>query len=189
MNIILGSVDRMNDIISTLLDVSRIDAGKLGIEYSLVDVGALVNTIVQELSVHAKNKKVNLSFLAPATPLTAVTDPLLLAEAYANLVSNAIKYTPALGKISVTLEASKDGLSLSVKDSGLGIPIKLQDQVFSKFFRGSNVVKWDTSGTGLGLYVVKQIADALEGKTWFTSREGRGSSFYFKIPTTPSTRQ
>ncbi|GAC1386927.1 MAG: hypothetical protein NVS1B7_6670 [Candidatus Saccharimonadales bacterium] len=182
MEIILSSVDRMNNIITTLLDVSRIEAGKLSVEAKQIDVRELCSTIIYELSQSTKDKNIKLHYAALTEPLLVTTDPLLIAEAYSNLISNAIKYTPELGSVNVSIAVQDNGVLLTVKDNGYGIPKHMQNQIFTKFFRASNVVKRDTTGTGLGLYMVKQIADALKGKVWFTSEENRGTMFYFWIP-------
>ena len=109
-------------------------------------------------------------------------DPLLLGEIYTNLISNAIKYTPDEGSVKVKLDVKDDDVVFKVQDTGYGIPKELQNQVFTKFFRGSNIQKKDTSGTGLGLYMVKQIADVMGGRLSFKSRENVGTSFIFALP-------
>jgi PAS domain S-box-containing protein len=183
MDIILSSVDRMNDLITTLLDISRIETGKLSIQRGPVNLDELCKTIIQELESVASNKKVALTYECQLKPQLVQTDQLLVAEAYANLISNAVKYTAAKGSVKVTLRRdSKDTIIFCVTDNGLGIPRKMQGQIFTKFFRASNVLEYDTTGTGLGLYMVKQIADALKGKTWFKSQEGKGTTFYFALP-------
>jgi signal transduction histidine kinase len=105
-----------------------------------------------------------------------------LKEIIINLVSNAIKYTPEEGSVHVEVKARTRDIMVSVKDTGWGIPEFAQDQVFSKFFRAHNVVKRETTGTGLGLYLVKGLLDLIEGKIWFESTEGVGTTFFFTIP-------
>jgi two-component system sensor histidine kinase VicK len=113
------------------------------------------------------------------------TDSLIAKEIVSNLTSNAIKYTPDGGSVTLKLTQRKLGTVLSVHDTGLGIPKESQDQIFTKFFRAPNVVKLETSGTGIGLYLVKGLAERLGGDVWFTSEEHKGSTFYFLLPNEP----
>jgi two-component system sensor histidine kinase VicK len=97
-------------------------------------------------------------------------------------VTNAIKYTPNGGKVKLALRARKTDVLISVSDSGWGIPLYSQDQVFSKFFRAHNIVNRETSGIGLGLYLVKGLLDAIGGHIWFDSEEGKGTTFFITLP-------
>ncbi len=100
-----------------------------------------------------------------------------------NLFENAIHYTPSGGKILISLESKDKQVQFSIKDTGIGIPEDQQHRVFSKFFRASNVLRKETEGTGLGLFIAKNIIEAHNGKIWFESKEDKGSTFYFTIPT------
>lgn len=182
MRIILSSIDRMNELINTLLDISRIETGKLQINSSSVDYKEVILPIVREFTPQAVEKNITLSIKTPDKPLPVMADPLLLSEVFSNLLSNAIKYTPPKGKVSVTLAKKDSNIVLSVKDTGYGIPKESQEYLFSKFFRAGNVLQKETFGTGLGLYMVKLIANSIGGKVWFESRENIGSTFYFSIP-------
>lgn len=181
MQTILTAVERMNQLITTLLDVSQLEAGTLSVRAKETDITALLDRIVKELSQAASAKSINLNIDCPAK-LTVRTDPLLLGEIFTNLLSNAIKYTPQKGSVKAKLRLKKDTISYCVKDTGYGIPRSMQDQVFTKFFRASNIQKTDTTGTGLGLYMVKQIADVMGGHLKFESRENKGSEFFFTLP-------
>ncbi len=186
MQIILLSIDRMNDLITTLLDISRIETGQLQINPSSVDYNAIINSITKEFDQVAVDKKIKLSVDLPSEPLMITADPLLLKEVFSNLLSNAIKYTPPKGTISVALSKKGKNVILKVSDTGYGIPKESQSNMFSKFFRAGNVMQKETFGTGLGLYMVKLIANSIGGKVWFESRENTGSTFYFSVPITAS---
>jgi len=99
-----------------------------------------------------------------------------------NLVDNAIRYTPPGGRVTVSLSYDKKEIEFSVKDTGVGIPKDQQERVFTKFFRGANVMRMATEGTGLGLFITKNIIEAHGGKIWFESEENVGTTFHFTIP-------
>jgi PAS domain S-box-containing protein len=181
MQIILTSIGRMNELIDTLLDVTKIEAGKLGLDLKMVKLGAICQEIIDELKQYADLKHITLKTDID-TKLETMTDPLLAKEVFANLLSNAIKYTPDNGTITLRLRGKGNMIVYSVQDTGLGIPEGVQDRIFTKFFRAPNVVRKETSGTGLGLYLVKSIVDNLGGKVWFKSKENQGSTFYFELP-------
>lgn len=182
LEIILGSIERMNDLINTLLDISRIEEGMLAIARQFVNLEQLTEEVVAELRPAVKAKKQKLTIDYQTDDLNATTDPVLVREVCSNLVSNAVKYTPEGGKIDITIAANQQSFVFSVTDSGYGIPKAEHSRVFTKFYRGGNIVDKDTGGTGLGLYLVKQIADQLDGKVTFKSKEGEGSCFVFRLP-------
>ena len=99
-----------------------------------------------------------------------------------NLLDNAIKYTKPGGRLELELSCGIKEVEFKIKDSGLGIPKSQQERVFSKFFRGENIMKVQTEGTGLGLFITKNIIEAHGGKIWFDSKEGKGTTFYFTLP-------
>ncbi len=182
MNIILSSIARMNELITTLLDVSRMEAGKISATPQPLEVSEVLAKIMRELQQQAEEKNLQVTYEIPEQSVIVHSDPLLLNEVYSNLISNAIKYTPQSGEVKIRLEPTESSILFSVKDTGYGIPQQLHGHVFSKFFRADNVKQHDTTGTGLGLYMVKQIAGILNGDVWFESAEDQGSTFYFSLP-------
>lgn len=126
---------------------------------------------------------------------TVYADPKLLRMVLQNLLSNAVKYTPAKGSVSLTMRLARpDDLSktklrhnqqymfISVADSGYGIPKNQQEKIFEKLFRADNVRKMEVEGTGLGLYIIKEVTEKIGGAIWFNSIEGKGTTFYVIIP-------
>lgn len=99
-----------------------------------------------------------------------------------NLLRNAIKYTPKNGKIVISVKKGKKEVNFSIEDNGVGIPKDQQKRIFTKFFRATNIRKIDTTGSGLGLYITKNIVNAHHGKIWFISKEGKGTTFFFNLP-------
>jgi PAS domain S-box-containing protein len=183
LNTIIGASNRMNELISTLLNITRIESGTIAYNPKLLKVPDLISELMPELSLMAKSKDIELGFdTRGKASLKVRTDPLIVKEVIMNLISNAIKYTPEGGGVKIILHSRRADIMLQIKDSGWGIPKASQDQVFSKFFRAQNIVKRETTGTGLGLYLVKGLVETLKGKIWFKSEEGKGTSFYFTLP-------
>lgn len=181
---ILSSMDRMNDIINTLLNISRLEAGKLSLQLSSTLIVNIVDQSLIELQPTIRNKKIRVHTNIPQQD-TIMTDPILAKEVCLNLLSNAIKYTPEGGQISVSVRHTPKEQILKIQDTGYGIPKASKNQIFSKFYRAPNVLDKNESGTGLGLYLVKGLAQALGGRVWFESEESKGTTFYFSIPVKP----
>ncbi len=179
---ITSSVDRMNHLINTLLNITRIEAGGINVKLSHVRLYELAREILHENTPAAKGKDLRIVNKISSDTPPIDTDALLVKEVYANLLSNAIKYTPAGGTITLSLIAKGNSLVFCVRDTGYGIPQTAQKHIFTKFFRADNILSEDVSGTGLGLYFTKTIAEGLNGELWFTSKENTGSSFYFSLP-------
>ncbi len=182
MHVILGSIDHMNDLIDILLNVSRIEAGKLDIVYKDTELKRLILAVMQELRAQAAIKHVKVSLHYNVKSKIAIIDQVLTTEVLSNLLSNAIKYTAPKGEVLITAEETKNEFVLSVRDNGFGIPLTDQARIFTKFFRADNAKQRDPSGTGLGLYMVKNIVDTIGGRIWFESKNNHGSTFYVTVP-------
>jgi PAS domain S-box-containing protein len=179
---IISAANRMNELISMLLNITRIESGSITVTAKPLSAGKLVEDVVKELQMQANDKNIILRLQEPARTAIVKTDSLLAKEILSNLISNAIKYTPEEGSIDVQVHNRKGNVVFSVRDTGLGIPKFSQDQIFTKFFRAPNVVRRETTGTGLGLYLVKGLSDRLGGQVWFESTEGKGTTFYCSLP-------
>lgn len=183
LNTIITATNRMNQLISTLLNITRIESGTIAIAPKQIDLTKLVEEVIAELNLTASHKSINITFKIKGRASPAIkSDSLIIKEILTNLVSNAIKYSPEEGEVEILLNPRKSEVLFHVSDSGWGIPKLSHDQVFSKFFRAQNIVKRETTGTGLGLYLVKGLLDELGGKIWFESTEDDGTSFYFTLP-------
>lgn len=182
IDIVLNSTAHMNDLIDTLLDISKIETGRLNIEPVAIAPQRLVDEVVREFETLIKEKDIKLRVSLLKLPPEIFVDPVLTKEIYANLLSNAIKYSRPGGKILFSLVRNKDELLLTVKDQGYGIPADQKDRIFGKFFRAANALTLETNGSGLGLYMAKKIAQSQGGDIWFKSREGVGSTFFFVTP-------
>lgn len=177
------SNDRMGRLVNDLLDVARIDQGQLALSKDKIDFCNLVHEAVENQRKIAEAKEVELRDSCPVVPVNITIDKRRILVAFDNLLSNAIKYTGSKGIVEVFLEETEHHVRVCVRDSGVGIPKAEQVRIGQKFFRSNNSVKNITDGTGLGLYIAKNIIEQSGGEFWFKSEEGVGSEFYFTLPT------
>jgi PAS domain S-box-containing protein len=176
------SAERLVGLVNDLLDVSRIESGRLLSAAQPTDLAVLAESVVSELRPLALSKEQALAVEGAGDVPDALVDPQLARQVILNLVSNALKYTPDRGRISVRLAATGDGVRMSVADNGIGIPEGSRARLFEKFYRAENARTIDTDGTGLGLYLVRLIVLRSGGRVWCESSEGRGSTFHFTLP-------
>jgi PAS domain S-box-containing protein len=179
---ILSSVDGMNQLVTSLLDLGRIDAG-VDLQLEMVPVQDVVERVIGALQLQASQKQVVISsdISAHAIPLVEA-DYALLQQALHNLVENAVIYTEPRGKVTVRVEPDKDQMVFSVYDTGIGIaPVDIP-RIFEKFYRGGQKEAKKRQGTGLGLAIVKSIAERHKGRVWVESQLGKGSAFHLAIP-------
>ncbi len=187
---------KMVELVYDFLNVSRMELGTFSIKLSDINIRELLASILQEIRPMVKQKQHTIQehFSGPVETIRA--DRKIIRLILQNLITNAVKYTPAKGTISVTIKAIrksgvKTQLFISVKDTGYGIPKDQQHKVFSKLFRADNAVKMDTEGTGLGLYLVKSFIDFCKGTIHFKSQENKGTIFSLTLPveTVPRARK
>lgn len=180
---LLRSNQRMVKLVQALLNVSRIDMGTFFIENKLVDLAGLMKISLKEFDSLISRKKLKITTNFDERLPKIMADPQLVQIIFQNLISNAIKYTPAKGKIAVKIcRLANHGIQVKISDSGYGIPKNQQAKVFSKLFRADNIKDREQEGNGLGLYTVKSILDASGGKIDFSSRENRGTNFVVTFP-------
>jgi PAS domain S-box-containing protein len=177
------SNERMINLINDLLNVSRIEEGRFLYRQEPASLEEIVSTVIDSSQELLKMKKMALSFERPKEILpTLNVDREKMELAVQNLLENAVKYTPEGGKIVVSLEKDVHDVIFKIKDTGVGIPAAQHERIFTKFFRGDNVIRMETEGSGLGLYTTRNIIEAHKGKIWFDSKEGAGTTFTFTIP-------
>ncbi len=178
---------RMSDLVTSLLNISRIESGRIMVNPKPTHLDRLVEDVIGELRLKIKEKghSVDTDFEESLPDINI--DPSLIREVYKNIISNAVKYTPAKGKISVSVKREGDDIVSEIRDNGYGITEEGKKRVFEKFYRGENIIGIEKDGNGLGLYLVKQIIGVSGGKIWFTSEIGKGTTFYFSLPVSGST--
>ncbi|MDP2737065.1 MAG: ATP-binding protein [bacterium] len=177
-----ASNERIIRLVDALLNVSRIEEGKFGFDFKKVDFKEVLDAALANVEELAVKNEQQLIINQPENLPQAYLDKERMIMVMQNLLANAIKYSPPHGKIEVVIAADKKNLEVKIKDQGVGIPRKDQPKIFSKFFRAANVIKMETEGTGLGLFIVKNIIDKHHGQIKLTSQEGRGTEAVFLVP-------
>ena len=179
-----SEAQRLTTIVDKLLSVARLDAGDLQLELAPVDVRSLVSEVVD----HAREEATaGHEFVVdlPDAPLAARTDSDKLRQVLVNLVDNAVRFSPAGGRVTVGAQRRGETIVLTVSDQGVGIPDTEQERIFSKFYRVGDA---QTGGTGVGLFIAQGLVGALGGRITVQSAEGRGSSFVVELPARDSER-
>ncbi len=177
---IVDQAERLNRLISILLDAARIDRGQLQLELAVLDLTALLCRLTDELQPALIQH--HLALALPGEALIVRGDELRLEQLIQNLITNAIKYSPEGSKIEVNLQRSGKTALLMVHDHGIGISAEDLPQIFKRFFRARNAVHYQASGMGVGLYVAREIARLHGGSLTVQSEYGYGSTFSFSIP-------
>ena len=175
---------RMGELVSDLLTVSRIETAKLLLKKEEISLEDLIRKIIEELEPFAKASNVKVEFRAKENLPKVFADPSQIRLVIENLLDNAIRYIKEKGRVEIKLEKIDKYCRFEIKDTGVGIPKEDQKYIFQKFFRSENVMRYQTQGSGLGLYIAKSIVEKSGGKIGFKSQEGIGSTFWFTIPLT-----
>jgi signal transduction histidine kinase len=176
------SSERMVGLISDFLSVSRVQTGRFMIEMHRNDLAQLVAQEVDSLQEMARSHDLKLHFTKPNKPVNVDIDEEKVRQIVMNFIDNAVYYSPQGGAIEVNLAIEGNQASLTVTDTGIGVPASEQTHLFSKFYRATNARKQRPDGTGVGLYLAKKVITGHHGKLIFTSEEGKGSTFGFSLP-------
>ncbi|MEA3326489.1 MAG: ATP-binding protein [Chloroflexota bacterium] len=184
INNIVDVIEEMKDLVKKLLDIGHLEGGD-SLEITQFFATDLMNKVVDSVDAQAKQKNIQVTFLRTESPLSIDADRTFMNLALKNLLENAIKFTKMGGEVSLSVRRNDDDVVFSVKDNGIGIAPLDQRHLFEKFHRGRAQVGSEQKGRGLGLTIVKSIAERHGGKVWLESQLGRGSTFYLQIPQHP----
>jgi len=177
------SNERMINLINDLLNLARIEEGKYVISPAPVDIIKRCEEAIDIVSESMRGKNIKFTFIkSTEKPIKVFADEEKLKLVIQNLLDNAFKYTPKGGRVVLSLKETLKNVRVEVKDNGMGIAKNEQDRVFSKFFRTREAVLAEPAGSGLGLYMAKNIIESHNGQIGFVSEEGKGTTFYFTMP-------
>ncbi|TAK01728.1 PAS domain S-box protein [bacterium] len=180
---IKSNADRLTRLINDILDLSRIEAGKIDLKPAVLPLVTLAKEVAEGLRPVAVDKLISLEVASPDASVTAWADRDKVIQVLMNLVGNAVKFTPTHGKVSVAVERNGDEwVQTSVADTGPGIPLEEANKIFDKFYQIAQIGKQKARGTGLGLAISKALVEMHGGRIWVESEVGRGSTFFFTLP-------
>jgi PAS domain S-box-containing protein len=186
LEIVKNNTERLNILVNDLLDVSRIEAGRITLSLHPLDLREVADEVIADVLRRSQEegKPMEVSLDAGESLPHVVADPERVRQILGNLVDNAYNYTPSQGNIKVSMHSANGNVQVDVIDSGIGISLEQQERVFERFFRGEDPLVLATPGTGLGLSIVKQLVEMHHGKIWMNSNgmPGRGSTFSFTLP-------
>jgi signal transduction histidine kinase len=171
---------RLDDVAQRLLDVSRSRAMTIALERRAVDAGEVVTRVVRLFALQARERSVALETSVAPGRLAITGDPTKLTWAISNLIANALRYTPTGGRVAVGVGAADSTLTISVRDTGPGIPAEQRERIFERFVQGQDGV--EPGAAGLGLAIVRDIVQAHGGRIHLESEVGRGSCFTLELP-------
>jgi signal transduction histidine kinase len=173
----------MSELIDAMLNASRLELKTFVAEPKPCDIQKISREIIESITPLIKKKKIRLTEEYDETlPKSILLDEKMMTMILQNLLSNAVKYTPVGGEVSIKINKKQEDFVVEIKDNGIGIPASQIKKIGTKMFRADNVKKIDTSGTGLGLYIVKTILEEVGGCLRFVTQEGKGTIFFVTIP-------
>jgi len=182
LTIILSNSNRMSELVTDLLDISRIEAGRVELDPVPLNLAQLVYEVQDSIAETIRERGLVLKLnLIPGIP-PVLADHNRVVQVLANLLSNAYRYTPAGGTITLTVRPELGAVRIDVCDTGIGIDKKDQERIFERFYRANHPQVNQESGTGLGLPIVRSLVELHGGKVWVQSEPGQGSTFSFTLP-------
>lgn len=182
LDLIIRNIDRQARMVDDLLDISRIESGKMKFTPEDVNIKEIIEIALHNVAKHAKDKSINIMVNCPENVPVIRTDKDKLIRVFVNLLTNAIKFTPEEGEVTIIVENHEDHLQTSIKDNGIGISKEKRDKIFDKFYQVDSTATRKAGGTGLGLAIIKGIIDGQGGNIYLESETGKGSTFTFRLP-------
>ncbi len=174
-------INRLTSLVENLLILARMNAGNNHTQMTFLDLPDTINRIISKLTPKIQQKQLSLHFTPPKENTPLYGQEVLLSQLFFNLIDNAITYTPKKGTIWITLEEKKQNMLITVRDTGIGIPIPLQRKIFDRFYR-VDTSRTQTKGFGLGLAIAKAIVEKHKGSITVLSQEDKGTTFTVSLP-------
>lgn len=181
VGMVLREVNRLSDLVEDLLNVSRIEQGRIQFELQPVSLKTTLRVVTENFRSQASSKGLTLTYAEPAADLAVFADPKRLTEVFVNLVGNAVKYTQQ-GSVTIRHEVAGERVKTLIQDTGVGMSPEEREHLFEKFYRIRETQTRDITGTGLGLWIAQQIIERLGGKIYVDSIKGQGSQFTVLLP-------
>lgn len=178
---ILLSNQRLINLLEDLLRVVKVEEGKVKLKKENINFKRIIESVLKKLRNEIQRKKIKVYFDKKDAVVWADADKL--KQVLFNLLDNAIKYNSVGGRVDIEIKKRKSDVLFSISDTGIGIPKNQQKRIFTKFFRTNNAITIHTEGNGLSLYLTKAYIESHGGKIWVESELGKGSTFYFTLPT------
>ena len=182
LEIIQESNQRMINLVNDLLNISRVEQGRLNINPETLCLKKTIKSLIDEYKNFLKANNVKLLFTSEGNISPVFIDRQGIELVLRNLMDNAIRYTKGEGKVKINLFKKGTSIRCEIKDNGVGIPEDDYKRIFQKFFRSQNVMKYQTQGTGLGLFIAKSVITSAKGKIGFKSKINNGTTFWFELP-------
>jgi signal transduction histidine kinase len=174
-------------MVNEMLDITKIERGDLEMNLEELNVKEIISSVVADLQTYAERHEFTIQVNLPED-IFVHADRVRLRQIFQNLVDNSIKYSNHPGKLNIDAERKGNLIMLSFIDNGIGVPKNEQPKLFERFYRASNTAKTASSGSGLGLYIVKSIAEQFGGDISFESEEGKGTTFHVTLPVINKTQ-
>lgn len=181
-NRVARNIERLAALVNDFLHVSKLELGTFATDSQAINIPEFIHGTLEEVEKTVKEKGLNIKLSFVPDNVSGEFDPRLLRIIVTNLISNAVKYTPTGGTVSVSCEKVKGDYNFIVEDSGIGVPEEEIERLFSRFYRASNAQEQHVEGTGLGLYIAKQAVEKLGGTISVSTALGKGSKFMFRLP-------
>jgi len=176
------SVIRLIELVNDMLDITKIEKGDIDLVLSKFSILMPLDIVLNNINDYAKRHDFNISIDKPDGTFEVFADSSRLVQIFQNLIDNAIRYGRTPGKVDVSFSIKDNMAVVSVGDNGIGIPDTERDNIFGRFYRASNAVKFASNGSGLGLFIVKSLVEQMGGTVWFESIENVGTKFFFTLP-------
>ena len=173
-------IDNLTQMVQELLELSRIESGRVPLKLQLMEPGSIINKVVERMQVQAERSGLSLNFTFPNDLPQVLVDPDRIGQVFVNLIHNSIKFTRPGGKINISAFSDRGRVVFKIEDNGVGIEPESLQRIFERFYKIDRARS--SGGTGLGLSIAKHMIESHGGRIWVESEVGKGSSFFFTLP-------